>query len=548
MEKKSENSMEKDLVNGFSKESENNIGNDSGNSFNKESANDMGKDSVNDFNKEPANDMENDSEINTEKGSEADAKDQSETDTERGPETKSNNTGSNPLAHDSIGHLLWRFAVPSIIAMLVSSLYNIVDQFFIGRSIGELGNAATNISFPLSISCIAIALLFGIGGASAFNISTGQGERDPEQKKQAVFYMGNAATLLFGGGLLLCLITQLFLEPMLRFFGSPDNVLGYAKTYTRIVSFGFPFLIVSAGGGHLIRADGRPRFAMICNLVGAVINTILDALFVFGFRWGMAGAAAATVIGQMISGLLAMWLLAHCKSVKLKREHLILRAKYTRQVTALGMAPCINQLAMMILQIVMNQSLKYYGLRSVYGEAIPLACVGIITKINQVFMSFVIGISQGLQPIVSFNYGARQYRRVKEGYLKACCCGFAVSAFAFLLFQFAPRQIISIFGNSSEAYYQFAINYFRIFLFFTFINFTQKITSIFFTAIGKPKGGIFLSMTQQILFLLPLVLILPLFLGIDGIMYAGPIADFTSAAVAVAMILHEFRRSEYRSR
>lgn len=460
--------------------------------------------------------------------------------------TPSDNRQRNPLAQDSIGSLLWKFSVPSIIAMLVSSLYNIVDQFFIGRSVGELGNAATNISFPLSISCIAIALLFGIGGASAFNISTGQGEQDPEEKQQAVFYLGNAATLLFGCGLLLCLITQLFLEPMLRFFGSPDNVLGYAKTYTRIVSFGFPFLMLTAGGGHLIRADGRPRFAMICNLIGAIINTILDALFVFILQWGMAGAALATVIGQVVSGMMAVWLLAHCKSVALTRQHLILRSKYARRITALGMAPCINQLAMMILQIVMNQSLKYYGLRSVYGESIPLACVGIITKINQVFMSFVIGISQGLQPIVSFNYGAKRYDRVKEGYLKASGLGFAVSAFAFLLFQLAPRQIISIFGNGSEAYYQFAVNYFRIFLFFTFLNFMQKITSIFFTAIGKPKGGIFLSLTQQILFLLPLVLILPLFMGIDGIMYAGPAADFTSAMVAAGMALHEFRRQEYR--
>ena len=452
----------------------------------------------------------------------------------------------NPLAADSIGSLLWKFSVPSIIAMLVSSLYNIVDQFFIGRSVGELGNAATNISFPLSISCIAIALMFGIGGASAFNISTGQGEQNPEERRQAVFYLGNGAVLLFGCGLALWLVTQLFLEQMLTFFGSPDNVLGYAKTYTRIVSFGFPFLILTAGGGHLIRADGRPRFAMICNLTGAVINTFLDALFVFIFQWGMAGAALATVIGQVVSGIMAVWLLAHCKSVTLTREHLILRLKYAKRITALGMAPCINQLAMMVLQIVMNQSLKYYGLRSVYGESVPLACVGIITKINQVFMSFVIGISQGLQPIVSFNYGAERYGRVKEGYLKACGFGFAVSAAAFLLFQLVPRQIISIFGNGSEAYYQFAVNYFRIFLFFTFLNFMQKITSIFFTAIGKPKGGIFLSLTQQILFLLPLVLILPLFLGIDGIMYAGPVADFTSAMVAAGMILHEFGRKEYQ--
>ena len=453
----------------------------------------------------------------------------------------------NPIATEKISSLLWKFALPSIVAMLVSSLYNIVDQFFIGRSVGELGNAATNISFPLSISGVAIALLFGIGGASAFNIAVGQGEQDSAKKEQAVFYMGNAAALLFGCGLVLCILTQLFLEPMLLFFGSPEDVLPFARTYTRIVSFGFPFFIFATGGGHLIRADGRPNYTMFCNLTGAVVNTALDALFVFGFRWGMAGAAAATVIGQVISGGMAIWLLAHCQTVRLQKKHLILRSDYVLRITSLGMAPCINQFAMMVLQIVMNKSLKHYGMLSEYGEAVPLACAGIITKVNQVFLSFIIGISQGLQPIVSFNYGAKKYQRVKEGYQKACICGFVIALTAFLLFQFAPEQIISIFGDGSDAYYRFATSYFRIFLFFTFLNFSQKITSNYFTAIGKPKGGIFLSLTQQILFLLPLILILPIYTGIDGIMYAGPIADLASAIVAFCMAAHELKKTQYRN-
>ncbi len=453
----------------------------------------------------------------------------------------------NPLAKEKTGSLLWKFALPSIIAMLVSSLYNIVDQFFIGRSVGELGNAATNISFPLSISCVATALLFGIGGASAFNISSGKGSEQKDEQEKAVFYLGNAAALLFGCGVILCLLTQFGLEPMLRFFGSPDDVLPYAKTYTRIVSFGFPFFIFATGGGHLIRADGRPKYTMLCNLAGAVVNTVLDALFVFVFHWGMAGAALATVIGQAVSGCMAIWLLARCQTVTLKKEHFLLKKAYVLRIASLGTAPCINQLAMMILQIVMNQSLRHYGPQSVYGEAVPLACVGIITKVNQVFLSFIIGISQGLQPIVSYNYGAGKYRRAKESYLKACVCGFVISAAAFLLFQIAPRQIISIFGDGSDNYYRFATNYFRIFLFFTFLNFSQKITSNFFTAIGKPRGGIFLSLTQQILFLLPLIVILPLFAGIDGIMYAGPAADLASAAVAVWMAARELKRPEYHS-
>jgi Na+-driven multidrug efflux pump len=447
---------------------------------------------------------------------------------------------ANPLGVEKTGVLLRRFAVPSIIAMLVSSLYNIVDQFFIGRSVGELGNAATNISFPLSISCVAIALLFGIGGASAFNLHMGKGE-----KEKAVYYMGNAVVMLFGCGLILCVITQLFLDPMMKFFGSPDNVLDYAKTYTRIISLGFPFLILTTGGGHLIRADGRPKISMLCNMTGAVINTVLDAVFVFLFRWGMAGAAAATVIGQVISACLAIWYLAHCKSVRLERKHLIIQKSNVAMIAALGAAPCSNQLAMMVVQIVMNKSLKYYGARSVYGESIPIACVGIITKVNQVFMSFIIGISQGLQPIVSFNYGARQYDRVKKGYFQAVRVAFVMALAAFCMFQFLPRQIISIFGNGSEEYYRFAINYFRIYLFFTFANGIQPITSNFFTAIGKPTKGVFLSLTRQTLFLLPLLVIFPLIIGIDGIMYAGPVADFMAAVVTIVMITKELRREEY---
>ena len=447
----------------------------------------------------------------------------------------------NPLGEQKTGKLLVEFAIPSIIAMLVSSLYNIVDQFFIGRSVGELGNAATNISFPLSISCVAIALLFGIGGASAFNLAMGKGD-----KEEAVYYIGNAAVMMVLCGTILTVFTEIFLGPLMRFFGSPENVLGYAKEYTGIVAIGFPLLILTAGGGHLIRADGRPQVAMICNIVGAVINTILDAIFVFGLGLGMRGAAFATIIGQMISGLLVIWYLGHCKTIQIKKQHLRIGKDQLKRITSLGAAPCSNQLAMMVVQIVMNKSLKYYGSLSIYGEAIPIACAGIITKVNQVFMSFIIGISQGLQPIVSFNYGARKYQRVKVAYRQAIISGFILAIAAFLLFQIAPRQIISIFGNGTEEYYQFAINYFHIFLFFTFVNFLQPITSNFFTAIGKPTVGVFLSLTRQIIFLLPLLVVFPLIFGIDGIMYAGPSADFLAAVVTGAMAARELKRKEYQ--
>lgn len=420
--------------------------------------------------------------------------------------------------------------------MLVGSLYNIVDQFFIGQRVGELGNAATNIAFPLSTSCLALALLIGIGGSSAFNLAMGSGH-----EKRAVNIMGNAVVLLAGSGLVLSIITLLFLKPLLLFFGSPKSVLPYAMEYTKITAFGFPFLLLSTGGGHLIRADGRPRITMLCNLVGAVLNTILDALFVFGLNLGMSGAALATIIGQIVSGALAIGYLMHGKTVTIRRENLRIKWENVTRIASLGMAPCSNQVAMMVVQIIMNQSLKHYGSHSIYGENIPIACAGIITKVNMIFMSFVIGLSQGLQPIASFNYGAGKKGRVKEAYMKAISIGAVLAVIAFLMFQFFPRQIISIFGDGSELYYQFAIRYFHVFLFFTFVNFMQPITSNFFTAIGKPKVGSFLALTRQILFLLPLILLFPLFLEIDGIMYAGPVADCLAAVVCFIMVYRELR-------
>ena len=447
-----------------------------------------------------------------------------------------NKETNNPLGVQPVNRLLSQFAIPSIISMLVGSLYNIVDQFFIGQRVGELGNAATNIAFPLSTSCLALALLIGIGGSSAFNLATWS-----VHEKRAVNIMGNAVVLLAGSGLVLSIITLLFLKPLLLFFGSPKAVLPYAMEYTKITAFGFPFLLLSTGGGHLIRADGRPRITMLCNLVGAVLNTILDALFVFGLNLGMSGAALATIIGQIVSGALAIGYLMHGKTVTIRRENLRIKWENVTRIASLGMAPCSNQVAMMVVQIIMNQSLKHYGSHSIYGENIPIACAGIITKVNMIFMSFVIGLSQGLQPIASFNYGAGKKGRVKEAYIKAISIGAVLAVIAFLMFQFFPRQIISIFGDGSELYYQFAIRYFHVFLFFTFVNFMQPITSNFFTAIGKPKGGSFLALTRQILFLLPLILLFPLFLGIDGIMYAGPVADCLAAVVCFIMVYRELR-------
>lgn len=447
----------------------------------------------------------------------------------------------NPLGYKPINQLLKQFAVPSMIAMLVSALYNIVDQFFIGRYVGELGNAATNIAFPLTTSCTAIALLCGIGGASAFNLAMGSGRRE-----DAAHYIGNAITTMLSLGVILCVTVQLCLTPMLEFFGSPVKVLPFAEEYTSITALGFPFLIIGTGGGHLMRADGSPKMTMICNITGAVINTVLDYVFVGVLDLKMAGAAWATVIGQFVAACLVFTYFTRFKTVKLTFRNLVLKGRYIGKVLALGTAPCSNQLAMMVVQVVLNNSLKYYGGQSVYGDSIPIACVGIISKVCMVFFSFVIGISQGLQPIVSFNYGAGNYKRVKKAYKLALMASFVISTIAFVMCQVFPRQIIALFGDGSEAYYQFGISYFRIYMLFIGLTFIQPITSNFFTAIGKPVKGVFLSLTRQILFLIPLLLILPRFMGLDGILYAGPIADFTAIATATVMAIIEFKHREYK--
>lgn len=445
-------------------------------------------------------------------------------------------TKDNPLGSEKVSKLMLKFAVPSIIAMLVGALYNIIDQLFIGQSVGMLGNAATNIAFPLSTSCIALALLFGIGGASCFNLSMGRGE-----KEKSAYYIGNSVVMLALSGLILAVITIIFLTPLLKAFGAPDDVLPYAQEYVKITAFGFPFLVLTTGGGHLIRADGSPAMTMICSLVGAVINTILDAVFVLVLDMGMAGAACATIIGQIISGIIVIAYLFKFKTVPLSSKHFRISPVYTRKIISIGMASCFNQLAIMIVQIVINNSLKHYGTLSQYGESIPLACAGIIMKVFQLIFSIVIGLGQGTQPIESFNYGAKRYDRVKEAYCLAIWVGAIISVLSFVAFQVFPRQIISVFGEGDELYFEFGERFFKIFLFFTWLNCIQPISSTFFTSIGKPVKGIFLSLTRQIIFFLPLLIIFPIFMGIDGILYSGPIADLLAGIVAILMTYAEFK-------
>lgn len=449
-------------------------------------------------------------------------------------QTISQTEQGNPLGYEKLPVLLKSYAIPSIIAMLVSSLYNIVDQIFIGQGVGYLGNAATNVSYPLTTICLAIALLIGIGSASCFSLELGAG-----REEQAARIVGNAISMMVFMGILYVVAVEWFLTPLLTVFGATQEIMPYAESYTRITAAGMPLLILTNGLSNLARADGSPKYSMICMVVGAVINTILDPIFIFVLHQGVAGAAIATVVGQLVSCLMALYYLKKFRHVKLEHRHFIPCFRVYGRIASLGMNGSLNQLALTFVQIVLNNSLTYYGARSVYGSEIPLASCGIVMKTNAILLAIIIGIAQGAQPIIGFNYGAKKYERVRGIYRLALTWNLTVSGIGFLLFQLFPRQIISVFGTGELLYFEFAIRFLRIFLFMVTINGVQLQSSNFFAAIGKPVKGVILSLTRQVFFLVPLLLILPLLFGIDGIMFAGPAADLAAFLVTMLLIRRE---------
>lgn len=445
----------------------------------------------------------------------------------------------NQLGYEKIAVLLRKFAFPSIISTLVSSLYNIVDQVFIGQGVGYLGNAATNVSYPFSTICLAIALLVGIGSASRFSLCLGR--KKPEEAAKVA---GNGVVLMVAAGLLYSAIGECLLEPLLWLFGATSDVLPYARQYAGVTLLGMPFLIVTNGLSNLIRADGSPKYSMLCMVSGAVANTILDPILIFICDLGVFGAALATVMGQILSFALAVGYLRKFKTIHLVISDFRLSLRSTLKTFGMGISSCVNQVAITLVQIVLTHSLTYYGALSIYGTDIPLAACGIVMKTNAILLSIIVGISQGVQPLIGFNYGAQQYRRVREAYLLAIRWNFIVSAIGFCLFEFFPYPIISVFGSGNELYMEFAVKFMRIFLFMVLVNGVQLLSSNFFTAIGKATRGLLLALTRQVFFLIPLLLLLPLLLGIDGVMLAGPIADFVAFVLSIMLIRKELKKQE----
>lgn len=442
----------------------------------------------------------------------------------------------NPLESEPIGKLILKYSLPAIASSLVSSVYNIVDQIFVGNKIGEQGNAATNVAFPLVMIVTTLAMTFGAGSSASFSLYLGQ-----KEEKKAKSIVGNGMTLMIFCGIIIAVISQILLRPILTAFGGRGQTLEYAIEYTRILAFGFPLAILGTGASQLIRADGSPRYAMVSTMSGAVLNCILDPIFIFGLDMGMSGAALATVIGQLVSGILILAYFTRFKTFRLQGKDFVPQKRSIVQIIRLGVAAGANQLAVTLVQIVMNNTLGYYGEHSAYGRDIPLACVGIISKVNSIFNGVIFGISQSTQPILGYNYGARNYERVKAAFKKAVVIVTGISTAAFCCFQIFPRQIIGIFGQGDALYYEFALRYFHIFLFCTFIVGAQILCAQFFPSIGKGGIGTVVSLSRQVFFLLPLVIVFPLIWGIDGVLWAGPIADGLSGILALLLVRREMK-------
>lgn len=438
------------------------------------------------------------------------------------------------FANGSIARLLWSFALPSAISGLIGAVYNIVDQIFIGRCVGLLGNAATNVVFPVVTLTNAVAIMAGVGGASGFNLSMGR--RD---EKEAGRMIGSGLMLMAIAGCVIALAMQLFMEPLLRFFGATEETFYYACEYERIVACAIPLFILGTGGSAMIRADGSPKYALVSVVAGAVLNVGLDALFMLGFGMGIAGAAWATLIGQVISGCLVIgYFVFRFRTIRLQREHFRLSPAKMRRVFSLGMGPFINHFSMTLIQIMLNNALVTWGAVSQYGSEIPLACAGIAAKVNAIVSSIVVGIAQGAQPIISFNYGAKNYRRARETGAWAIAAVLSFSFVVFAAFQAFPRQITMLFGKyDNPAYYDFAEKYFRIFMMLVCVSGMQITVGNFFTSLGKPWMSVLISASRQIVALPILLLTLPRAWGLDGVLYAGPIADGICAALAIALFV-----------
>ncbi|MCD8286750.1 MAG: MATE family efflux transporter, partial [Clostridia bacterium] len=467
------------------------------------------------------------------------------------------------LGNAKIGKLILTFAIPSILSHLVASIYNIVDQIFIGQNIGTQGTAASQVAYMLVLFMTACYVLISTGAASKFSLEQGEGVSKEKQGK----VVGNGFFWLLAVGIVLMVVVLIFKEPLLKLFGARDNeeVLSYACDYTWIIAIGMPFQMFAAGGAIIIRADGSPTYSMMTTLSGAILNIGLDALFMMVFGWGIQGAALATIIGQIVSAIICFAYMFRFKTIKFKAKYMLPNGEATGQIFRLGLAAGLMQFAIMIVQTIMNNMLSKYGESDLvnvvtennmtvpseylvdgvateaaivsYSSATALAVAGVVAKINSIFNATIYGIATSVQPVLGYNYGAKRYHRVLKTFIEVIIISLIVGLVAFTLFQVIPKPILHIFQKSDELYDEFGTQYLRIFMGAVFLTAVPITVSNFFPSINMPVRGIIASVSRQIIFQLPLILILPIFFGMDGVLYAGCSADSAACLLCIILVL-----------
>lgn len=439
-----------------------------------------------------------------------------------------------PFATEPIGRLIAKFAIPCVISLLVNSLYNIVDQIFIGWGVGYLGNGATNVVFPITIIALALSLMIGDGGAAYLSLKLGEG--NIEQAKKGV---GNAVTMVTVVSIVLLVVFLIWIDPILTLFGATDVLRPCALEYGTVIGIGLPFMMIPAALNSMIRADGSPKYAMFSMALGAVINTVFDPIFIFVFHMGVRGAAIATVMGQVATFLVSVFYLFRFKTFRFDTSALRLHWKTCKKVLSLGVSSFITQIAITIVMALSNNLLAKYGADSIYGSEIPLTAMGIVMKVNQILISILVGISTGAQPIIGFNYGSKNLTRVRKAFDIALVASEIVAVIAFLIFQFAPMRVVSLFGSEEGLYNEFAVMSFRIFLLLCPLTGFQTVAAIYLQAIGKPAKSALLSLSRQIIFFVPAAVILPVFMGVKGVLWTGPVADGLAFVLSLALIVYE---------
>ncbi len=440
----------------------------------------------------------------------------------------------NILGTEKIGKLIKKFSIPCIISLLVNSLYNIVDQIFIGWGVGYLGNGATNVVFPLTMVCLAFSLMFGDGASAYLSLKLGE-----KKKEEAGKGVANGILLSIVVAVLICMITLIFLPQLLNIFGCTDNLREYALNYGYIIAIGLPFMMIGTTLNSIIRADGNPKYAMTSMVLGAVLNVILDPIFIFVFKMGVQGAAIATVISQILTFGMNMLYIRKFQSIQVKKETFKPQLSSIKRVSTLGISSFITQMSIVVVMAFENNLLGQYGAESKFGSEIPITVFGIVMKISQILNSIIIGIAAGSQPIIGYNYGAGKYDRVKKTLKAVLGCSLVISTIAFVLFQAIPEQLISIFGSGDENYMEFACIGFRTYLLLCICNGIQIPAGIFFQAIGKSVKSAILSLSRQVLFLIPAMIILGKAFGLKGLLYSGPVADGLAFAIAVILLILE---------